>query len=74
VALLFAKTLMRAGHVRSFRIGSPAEDQTGWEISEQADRTVVHRQAQYDWHHVERALAQFNQEVAELRRAGWQEA
>jgi len=66
---IFAKTLVRGRHIRSFRIQPmPA---AGWIASEEADERVVLRRQYADWHRVERAASRFLGEVAELRRAGW---
>jgi len=65
---LLATTLVRTGHVRSFRV-HPVH-LAGWEASEREDRQVV--QHQYaDWHRVERALAHFRRKIVALRERGW---
>jgi hypothetical protein len=69
---IFAKTLTRGRHVRSFRIRSvPA---AGWIASEEADHEVVLRREYADWHRVERTARRFMAEVADLRRRGWVDA
>ena len=72
MTLVFQKTLVRAGEVRSFQVyqGSSA----GWESSEQANHREAQRQSHTDWHRVERDLARFTREIAALRREGWYEA
>jgi hypothetical protein len=71
--LLFATTLVRAGHVRSFRIGRKPGDRA-WEIFEESDQRVLQRHSHDDWHRVERARERFSQEIAQLRNDGWQDA
>jgi hypothetical protein len=71
---LFAKTLVRRGHVRSFHIGRQPGTRLGWEICEQSDRRVLHRHAHSDWHHVERERERFGQIIDELRLDGWRDA
>jgi hypothetical protein len=67
---LLATTLVRTGHVRSFRV-HPVH-LAGWEVSEREDRHVV--QHKYtDWHRVERTLAHFRRKIAALREQGWSE-
>ena len=72
MTLIFQKTLVRAGEVRSFQVhqGSSA----GWESYEQANHRVAQRQRHTDWHRVERDLARFTREIAALRRQGWCDA
>lgn len=67
---LLEKTLVRTGHVRSFRV-HPAHV-AGWEASEREDRHVVRHQYT-DWHQVERALAHFRRKIAALLEQGWRE-
>ena len=69
---VFEKTLVREGEVRSFQI-RPAPS-AGWESSEADNERAVQRQLLTDWHRVERALARFRREVAELHRQGWRDA
>jgi hypothetical protein len=71
-ALVFAKTLVRARHVRSFEI-APASS-TGWEASLRADETVIERRQYADWHRVERAISRFSEEISNLRHDGWVDA
>jgi hypothetical protein len=67
---LLATTLVRTGHVRSFRVHRV--DLAGWEASEREDRHVVRHQYA-DWHRVERALALFRRKIAALLEQGWRE-
>ena len=69
---VFEKTLVRADRFRSFRVQTSPH--TGWEASEREDQRVVEHQRYSDWHHVEHALRRFQQHIAELRAAGWEEA
>jgi hypothetical protein len=67
---VFEKTLVRAGEVRSFQIHVGP---SGWEVSERNDQTIArHRHA--DWHHVERTLTRFEDQIATLRSEGWRES
>jgi len=70
---LFEKTLVCAGEVRSFRIDCQISSAC-WESSEKANQRLAHSQTHSDWHGVERDLARFTREIAELRRQGWHEA
>lgn len=67
---LLATTLVRTGHVRSFRV-HPVH-LAGWEASEREDRHVV-RYQYTDWHRVERALAHYRRTIAALLEQGWRE-
>ncbi len=69
---LFAKTLVRADHVRSFQVQRALP--LGWEVFERDDHRVVQQQRYTDWHRVERTVTRFSQQIAELRRQGWHEA
>jgi hypothetical protein len=72
MTVVFQKTLVRAGEIRSFQVRqrSPA----GWETWEQANNGVTQRKPRTDWHRVERDLALFAREIAELRLHGWRDA
>lgn len=69
--MVFEKTLVRAGHIRSFQIvWGPA----GWEVSEPREDNAALRRKHTDWHRVERTVARFTREIEELRREGWTES
>ena len=69
---MYARTLTKAAHVRRFLI--TRQPDSGWEVREEADSTVL-RQARYaDWHRVERAQRTFALEVRVLHESGWEEA
>jgi hypothetical protein len=73
---VFEKTLVRAGEVRSYQIQIGS---SGWEVSKKEVSTVndqkkIARHHHADWHHVERALTQFEDEIAALRSEGWRES
>ena len=70
---VFRKTLVRADHFRSFEVHS-VPYLKGWETSERADQTLVDQQRHSDWHRVEQVLSRFQQQIVELRAAGWEEA
>jgi len=67
---VFEKTLVREGEVRSFQICVGPD---GWEVSEKDDQKIA-RHHHADWHHVERTLMRFDDEIAALRLQGWLEA
>jgi hypothetical protein len=69
---LFAITLVRADHFRSFYV-RPARS-TGWEASEHHDQRIVQQQRYTDWHRVEHTLSRFRHEITELCAQGWCEA
>jgi hypothetical protein len=68
---VFAKTLVRACHVRSFEVACAGD--AGWEVSLRADETLVERRRYADWHRVERAITRFLREISKLRHDGWVE-
>jgi hypothetical protein len=69
---LFATTLVRNEHVRSFQVRSVQSG--GWEACRTEDQGVPERQYHADWHRVEQTLAHFNREIGELLAHGWREA
>ena len=69
---LFATTLVRADHVRSFYVRQAGQD--GWEAAQFEDQRVVQQLRCSDWHRVELTLFRFAREIAELRALGWREA
>jgi hypothetical protein len=52
----FARRLTHQGHVHEFLV-APAE--TGWEVREQRDSTLIRRAVYTDWQRVERARSLF---------------
>ena len=46
---------------------------SGWEVREERDNTLVKRQHLSDWHRVERARHSFSVELETLRQRGWRE-
>jgi hypothetical protein len=69
---LFQKTLVRASETRSFQIDRNASN--GWLTIARANDHIAHEQQRTEWHRVERDLARFAREIAELRRQGWRDA
>ena len=69
---VFAKTLVRGCHVRSFQILEVPE--AGWIASQETDWQITHRRWYTDWHRVERTATRYMREVAESRHEGWIEA
>jgi hypothetical protein len=74
---VFEKTLVRAGEVRSYQIQIGS---SGWEVSKKEmstkddQKALIARHHHADWHHVERALTRFEDEIAALRSEGWLES
>jgi len=68
---LLKTTLVRADHVRSFRIHTARA--AGWETVEQEDQRVL-EQHFTDWHRVEQTLGRFARDIARLRGQGWRDA
>jgi len=68
---VFRKTLKRAHEIRSFDVHQHA---SGWECSEQTSQGVTLIQSHTDWHRVEREVARFTRQIAQLRAEGWREA
>lgn len=68
---LFATTLVRENHVRTFAV-QPALS-AGWEVFEHEDHRLTRRQHHSDWHRVEHSLARFAQAIEDLRQQGWRE-
>jgi hypothetical protein len=71
MTLVFEKTLKRASEIRSFQIHH--ERAGGWQSCETANHGVARRHHLTDWHHVERIVARFNEQVAALQSSGWQD-
>jgi hypothetical protein len=67
---MFTTELTLAGHNRRFVISPAARD--GWEFREELDHRLVRLVHYSDWHRVERALTQLVDDVADLRRRGWE--
>jgi hypothetical protein len=67
---MFSIRLRRAEHVRRYTIRSTRG--SGWEVSLEEDRTLTRHVRYDDWHRVERALAMFRREVADLAAQGWE--
>jgi hypothetical protein len=65
---MYTTALRRQLQVRRFTI---RHVRPGWEVRDESDRGVLKRVIYKDWHRVERALAIFEQEEAELEAAGW---
>ena len=63
-------TLQRADHVRQYSIHPMAG--AGWVVRLEEDQTLTRHACYHDWHRVERTLAMFRQEVAELMEHGWE--
>jgi hypothetical protein len=71
--VVFQKTMIRAGEIRSFRIDYQSST-SGWETCEEANHRIAQRLSRSDWHGVERDLARFAREIDELREQGWTDA
>jgi hypothetical protein len=66
---MFTANLHLADHTRRYSI-SPHKE-SGWEIKLEHDRKLTHHVWYRDWHRVERTLAVFRLEVAQLTARGW---
>lgn len=69
---MFDQRLRHADHTRHYSITSDGD--TGWVVRLEEDQTLRRLDNYRDWHRVERAMAQFEREVHELRARGWQDA
>jgi hypothetical protein len=69
---MFSAHLRRDEHSRRYSISPLGE--SGWEIKFERDRQLTHHVCYHDWHRVERTLAVFRLEVAELTAQGWAHA
>ncbi len=67
---MFTIRLQRAEHVRFYSIR--ATEDAGWEVRLEEDRQLTRHVRYRDWHRVERALAMFRREVADLEARGWE--
>ena len=67
---MFTIRLHRAEHVREYSIRST--EGSGWEVTLEEDRRLTRHVRYRDWHRVERALALFRREVADLEARGWE--
>jgi len=68
---LFATTLIRDRHVRSFEVRLARTG--GWEAWQQVDQQIVEQQRHTDWQRVEQTLARFAREIEDLLEQGWSE-
>jgi len=69
---MFDLRLRHLDHVRRYSISTAGD--LGWEVRFEEDQRLRRATTYRDWHRVERALAQFEREIFELRAKGWQEA
>jgi hypothetical protein len=69
---MFFRQLHQAGRTRRFVIAS--RETGGWDVREEADRSVVREVHYDDWHRVERARTAFALRVLTLVEEGWTEA
>lgn len=67
---MFAVCLRHADHVRLYSISERSGH--GWEIKTEEDSSLKKHAWYRDWHRVERALALFRREIADLTAQGWQ--
>jgi hypothetical protein len=66
---MYELCLRSRNHERRYTVSTHAE---GWEARVEHDREVRQVHQYHDWHRVERALSEFEREIAELVGAGWQ--
>ena len=64
-------SLRNADHIRRYSI-SPL-GAAGWEVKLEQEGQLTRHVFYHDWHRVERMLALFQLEVAELTERGWQQ-
>jgi len=69
---MYAVTLTKNEETRRFSI--TASDENGWEVREEQNSQLVHRQLYTDWHRVERAQMGFALEIDLLVDDGWTDA
>jgi hypothetical protein len=69
---MFDFHLVSAHHMRHYSIMRAAHH--GWEVRFEEDQVLRRFNVYQDWHRVERVLASFNLEVAELIARGWEVA
>ena len=65
---MYTTALRRQLQLRRFTI---RHVRPGWEVRDENDRGILKRVIYKDWLRVERAIAIFEQEEAELEAAGW---
>ena len=65
---MYATSLRKQLQVRRFTI---RHVRPGWEVKDENDHQVLKQVIYKDWHRVERAIAMFEQEEAELEASGW---
>jgi hypothetical protein len=66
---MYSTALRHQLQVRRFTI---RHVRPGWEVRDENDGGILKRVIYKDWHRVERAIAIFEQEEAELEAAGWE--
>ena len=67
---MFSISLHRAGHVRQYSVRATPGD--GWEVSVLEDHTLTRHVRYHDWHRLERTIALFHRDVADLTAQGWE--
>ena len=67
---MFAVTMRHADQTRRYSI---SRQRAGWEVTLERDDAAPRHVFYQDWHRVERALALFRLEVADLSERGWRE-
>ena len=66
---MYDVSLRKGGNTRRLIVRSVRD--VGWEIRDERDSHVVRRVMITDWHRVERAVAIFSREEADLIDEGW---
>ena len=69
---MYSIALRHDEHTRKYRV-TPGQ-QSGWELTMTEDLKPAKTVKYQDWHRVERAVARFTRQIAELRQQGWHEA
>jgi len=66
---MYERSLRKGTSTRRFTIQIAGD--LGWEVRDERDSRVVRRVLYTDWHRVERAVASFSREAADLVDEGW---
>jgi hypothetical protein len=67
-SMILERELVSDAHVHRFVVST---DETGWQVQEKEDATVIRHTHHTDWHRVERAVQLFDQTAITLAEHGW---
>jgi hypothetical protein len=68
--MITERLLVNQGHLHTFVI---SQAESGWDVCEEEDATVLHRVHRDDWHRVERDSWLFELRIGQLISDGWVE-